>query len=259
MIKLIDLLKESLRWDVVKNIRANYNSSEIDEVIQAAENMGVGNTVLWRTTGTYLTPVKAINNPPRTTFRGSDLGALTILKELGITNPTFVFPNSSPHYMFGNDTYVVILKEPYKMYQSTEIDDVMAYAKQNIYKVDDTNGGYKRTQIGTRTDDEITAMAKEGAKTYRDVTDGNFIDDYREIIVQVEKYWLISPSFFTHPEIVGKFGVQDIKKFDDNTTYGDIIFALKKYKKQQDSYLSWLEKNPQPKKELPFKLPPRNV
>ena len=243
MIKLLPLLLESnIRWDALKKIREDYNPLEVEEAIQAASNMGRNTKVLWRNAGSYPLPVNTINNPPRTTFRGSGLGALTILKELGVTNPTFVFPDSRPHYVFGNYTYVVILKEPYKLYQSTKIDDVMAYAQRNIYKGEEKNGGYLRTQIGTRTEDEIVERAKEGAKTYRDVSDGNLVDNGREIIVQTKKYWLVSPTAFKYPELVGKFGVQDIKEFGDDTTYNDVIFALEKYKKNMDSYRNWLSK-----------------
>jgi hypothetical protein len=243
MIKLMDLLFESnIRWDALKKIRENYNLLEIEEAIQSATDMGKDTKVLWRTTGQYPYPVNAIDNPPRTLFRGSKLGALTILKELGITNPTFVFPNSYPHYMFGNHTYVIIFKKPYKMYQSTEVDDIMAHAQPIIYKTEHKWGGTFRHQIGTRTDKEIIALAKEGAKTYVDVSNGNFIDNNREIIVQTEKYWLLHPMMFQYPELVGKFGVQDIKKFGDDTTYGDIVFALYKYKKNMDSYRDWLSK-----------------
>ena len=215
MIKLNTILKEMAIANALSGDKAKL-ASEVDRVIEAANQMGVNNPVLWRgmmgDKGRSLHKINYITGD-RNRFMGSNLGAATIVKELGIDQPVFAFFENSLVEFFGQPC-VLVLEKPYKMYQSPEVQDIKSYVERNIYKTTHTGGGTLRTQIGSRSDDEIKQIAKEGAATYKELNGKPLVKD-REVIIDVRNYWAIL-------NIEAK-------------TYADVIENLEKYKEYEKS------------------------
>jgi hypothetical protein len=140
----------------------------------------------------------------------------------------FVFLNPKRAQFFGSVT-AVVLKQPYKMYQSKEIDDIMTHAQEAIYKYNDTG----KQQIGTRNEDEIIFMAKEAAKTYKTLNNFGSLSD-NEIIIDAKEYWALHLK--TLVKIGGKYMPVKSENADSIKTYSELINILYKFK----SYLVWM-------------------
>lgn len=215
MIKLSTILREMAIANALSGDEAKLGS-EIDKVIEAAKQMGESNPVLWRgmvgEKGSNLHKINYITGD-REQFRGSTLGATTIIQELGIKHPVFAFFEENLVEFFGYPC-ILVLEKPYKMYQSPEVEDLKSYIEHSIYKVEKRNGGIMRTQIGRRTNDEVVEKAKQGAATYKQLNGKPLIEN-REVIIDVKNYWAIL----------------NIKA----KTYADVVEYLEKYKEYEQS------------------------
>jgi hypothetical protein len=216
VIKLFDLLIEGTINAITSN--AEENKASIDEIIGASKEMGESHPLIYRGINTRFLLTKVGNE--RISFRGGNLGAKTILSVLGVQYPLFGYDDPALVKFFGSPT-IVVLKKPYKIFQSQEVEDIMVYAQREIYKTEKTNGGILRQQTGTRTEDEIIDKAKEGASTYKKIDGSSFIKS-REIVMDAKEYWAVSLQI---KDRGGKFMPQKID------TYGELAYALNSYKK----------------------------
>ena len=181
--------------------------AQIDMVIQAATAMGVQNPVIWRGTG-GIKPV--ISKLPaqysnimyvtgdRQAFRGGTEGAMLLVKKIfkkENVQPVFAKTSRANIQYFGQPA-IVILNKPYTIYQSTEIDDVMVFAKDSV----------------KNNPDNYEAAIQDGADTYNKV-DLTQADPAREIIIDVQNYWLLPDS-----------------KLKDVKTYNDVVDYLNSLK-----------------------------
>lgn len=197
MIKLVDILNEMAvvnAWSGDKGKLAQ----ETDIVIRAAEQIGIDKSVLWRGTkgipskigrSSTLSRVMYITGD-REAFRGGNEGAKLLMQKLKIKQPVFAFFNRDTTKYFG-DPCVVVPQQPYKIYQSEMIDDVMTFGK-NI------------------TDRDL----ESAANTYKNITDSLTAlpgREKNEVIVDTTNYWAIPCG-------------NEIK------TYGDLIKLLNSYK-----------------------------
>jgi hypothetical protein len=217
MIKLIDILNEGIS-NVLTN-ETSENNKAIDEIAQACIQMGASSPLIYRGMRTKFLLSKVDNQ--RISFRGGNLGAKTILSELGVQYPLFGYSDPVLVEFFGIPR-VVVLKQPYKIFQSPEVRDVMAYAQYEIYSDEKTDSGVLRKQTGTRSDEEIIEKAKEGAKTYKEVSSSSIIEN-REIVMDAQEYWTV--SLLSLIDRGGKFMPSSIN------TYGELAKGLEVYKK----------------------------
>ena len=105
------------------------------------------------------------------TGRGVMVSALAAMQKLKIKQPVFAFFNRDATRYFGNPC-VVVPQQPYKIYQSEKIDDVMAFGK-NITNQD----------------------LQSAAGTYKDITDSVTAlpgREIQEVIIDTANYWAIS-------------------------------------------------------------------
>ena len=215
----------------------------IDELIKYCHEMGENSQIIWR-------GIRVGQNYPiyhiihdRDWFRGANIGARTIMKKLGIKTPTFGYIGNMQALtkLFGR-TFAIVLKQPYNIFQSTVVDDVMAWAQPVIYKQTDGKGYTHRQSVGTRTEKEQIEKALEGAKTYKKLSGIKNIDDSRnEIIIDTNEYWVIDVGQIYSQ--AGKFVRQYHKEKqsvsfgrvthleDYFETYGEIIDILTHYRK----------------------------
>lgn len=250
MIKLKEILANESVTPL--DIKTEADLQQVDDIIQLCREMGETSPVLWR-------GIRVKQNYPmyhfvqdRDSFRGGNLGAQTIMKELGIKNPAFAYLGNMQTVtkLFGR-TFAIVLKKPYRLFQSPVVDDVMAWAQTTIYK--DTSGkGYSsRHSIGTRTEKQQVKKALEGAKTFKQLSGLKALDDtHNEVILDTPEYWGIDvDTLYGH---AGKF-VRQIHKekepvafgriihtSDYVENYGEILEILWAYRK----YTAWKLKNP---------------
>lgn len=168
MIRLIDLLAEMAVMSA---------TSEVDEVIQAATDMGLDNPVLWRGVGGIKSPVSKIRpyytkvmriTGDRSAFRGGSSDAKKLIQMIfkkEDIQPVFVKMNRGNVSFFGQPA-IVILEKPYTMYQSSKIDDVMVYAKESPNEL------------------------QSGADTYKPITLKE-ADPVRELVIDAKNYWAL--------------------------------------------------------------------
>lgn len=250
MIKLQDfVMKESIS---PVRIDKETDLETIDNLIKYCYEMGENSQILWR--GIRVAQSHAIYHvvQDRDWFRGANLGAQTIMKKLGIKNPAFGYIGNmqSVTRLFGR-TFVIVLKEPYRIFQSSVVSDVMAWAKPMIYKETNRNGGIHRQSVGTRTEEEQIAKALEGAKTYKQLKDFKNLDKKRnEVIIDTNEYWAVDiGSIFAQ---AGKFArdyskekervsFSRVGKYEDHIEYySEVIDTLTSYRK----FTAWKFKNP---------------
>lgn len=216
MIKLADILKEMAMEPTPK--------TDYDQVIKAANAMGASNPILWRGIKGGKSIVTHVTGD-RENFRGShELGAKIIMQELGIKYPVFCYFEKSLVQLFGTPC-AIILNQPYKIYQSGEVDDVMTYAQRAIYKTTNMSGGTLRQQTGTRSEEEIAKMAKDGAATYAQITNGKPLHKNREVIVDVKDYWALPTDMISRFVDAGD-NIPKTKLPKDYSTYADVIQGL---------------------------------
>lgn len=216
MIKLIDILKEMAISNAWSGDKAKLGE-ETDEVIEAAKKMGESNPVLWRGTKGVKVPGQAKSvvlrimyiTGDRTAFRGSHANAKKVIDSIGVSNPVFAHFDRSLTEFFGTPC-VIVLQEPYKMYQSPDISDIMADTDNWETTVEKSTSGAtsRSSKFKEKTDQEL----ETAAKSYKEI-DGKPLYDSREVIVDVKNYWAIPCG-------------------DEIKTYGDLVELLESYKKK---------------------------
>jgi hypothetical protein len=207
MIRLQDIIKEMAMIDPLRGLNKEKAFQEIDVVIQAATDMGLQNPVIWRGTG-GIKPV--ISKLPaqysnimyvtgdRQAFRGGTEGAMLLVKKIfkkENVQPVFAKTSRANIQYFGQPA-IVILNKPYTIYQSTEIDDIMVFAKDSV----------------KNNPDNYENAIQSGADTYNKV-DLTQADPAREIIIDVQTYWLLPDS-----------------KLKNVNTYSDVVDYLNSLK-----------------------------
>lgn len=217
MIKLTDILKEMAISNVWSGDRTKL-PQETDVVIEAAKKMGLNNPVIWRGTRgvpvpgqkrSQLTYIMHVTPRVQTVFRGGTANARKVLEMIGVKNPVFANFDRALTEFFGTPC-VLVLEQPYKMYQSPEYSDIMADTS-NWQKVEDnsTSRSTSYTNIfKERTEQELQDIAD----TYQEI--GNKpLYELREVIIDVQNYWAIPCDE------------------DENIkTYGDLVNLLESYK-----------------------------
>lgn len=233
MIKLLDFLKEDITYPSLTVAHPEEWFNTVDRIISAAKNMGESNPILWRGVNTKYVIAHVSN--AREHFRGGNLGAKTIMQELGVKYPSFGYFDKALTELFGKPR-IVVLEKPYTLYQSKEVQDVMDYASRDIYKTQTADHGTTRRTVGHRSEEEIIQKAKEGAKTFEKLNNGKPILPHREVVIDAPNYWLLSSGL---QELAGKF----VPKDHEFKTYKDVVDILYKYK----SYKKFQIKNTQEK------------
>jgi hypothetical protein len=197
MIKLANILSEMAIFNAWSGDKSKL-AQETDVVIKAAEQVGIDKSVLWRGTkgipskigrSSALSRIMYITGD-REAFRGGNEGAKLLMQKLKIKQPVFAFFNRDATRYFGNPC-VVVPQQPYKIYQSEKIDDVMTFGK------------------GITNQDLQSA-----ASTYKDITDSVTAlpgREMQEVIIDTANYWAIPCG-------------NEIK------TYGDLVKLLNSYK-----------------------------
>jgi hypothetical protein len=214
MIKLVDILNEMAISNAWSGDKAKLGE-ETDTVIEAAKKMGLDNPVLWRGTKgvklpghkkSVLTRIMHITGD-RTAFRGGHINAKKVLDSIGIKNPIFAHFDRSLTEFFGTPC-VIVLEEPYKMYQSPDISDIMADTDNWETTVEKTSGGAtsRSSKFKEKTEQEL----EDAAGTYKEIS-GKPLYNNREVIADAKNYWAIPCG-------------SEIK------TYGDLVNLLESYK-----------------------------
>jgi len=227
------LIKEELHGIQMDEKRLKF----IDDLILYCLEMGENSKVLWKGIKTNENKVilhvinSVINN--RNEFYNNNLGVKVILKKLNIKNPIFSYLGimRKAATFFGKE-FALILKKPYKFYQSDIVSDISAWSKETIYLTTKVDGGDKTKSIGNRSKIQQIKKAIEGAKTYKSYNNINEIESEKnEIIIDCKEYYAINIDrlFF----ILENFSESnpDIKFTKKINTYSDIIYLLKLYKK----------------------------
>lgn len=201
MIRLQDILNEMAVTNPLLGKTPEDTNSEVLRIIQAATKMGLQNPVLWRGVGgikspmpkakPYLSKIMHITGD-RTAFRGGNPGAIKLIQLLfGKENiqPVFCAMQRNNVKFFGQPA-VIIFQQPYTIYQSTEINDVMVYGKDaDIQKI------------------------QSGVNTYHSVG-LNHLDSTREVLVDAINYWALP-------------GIQDAVTYQDVVDYLKKLFKPK--------------------------------
>ena len=215
MIKLTNILKEMAIRNAWSGETKEEKAAQTDVVIEAAKAMGLNNPVLWRGTrgipgpkGTKstLTRIMYITGD-RAAFRGGHQNAKKVLQLLGIDQPVFAHFDRAMTVFFGTPC-ALVLEQPYKLYQSTEVNDIMADTNNWETTVDINSGGRARSSIfKEKTDQDLQNIAN----TYKEIYGKPKYGDHREVIVDVKNYWAIPCD-------------------DSIKTYGDLVQLLEEYK-----------------------------
>lgn len=218
MIKLVDLLKEmaiSNAWSGDKEKLGE----ETDVVIEAAKRMGEATPILWRGTGGVKVPgqrksvVQRIMRVTgdRQAFRGGHSNAMKVLELLGIKHPVFAHFDRALTEFFGTPC-AIVLEEPYKMYQSSRIDDLMAGTSDWETKYTHTaSGTLGSSQFKQKTEKDL----QDAADTYKQINGKSVYNTEsgspREVLIDAANYWAVPCG-------------SEIK------TYGDLVELLESYK-----------------------------
>jgi len=219
MIKLVTILKEmaiSNAWSGEKEKLG----AETDTVIEAATAMGLDNPVLWRGTRGIKIPgqrtsviqrIMRVTSRENPSFRGGHENAKKILQLLGINQPIFAHFDRALTEFFGTPC-VIVLEQPYTMYQSSKIDDIMAGTSNWETEYTQSNSG---TLGSSKFKEKTEQDLQDAANTYKQI---NSKSEYntesgspREVIIDATNYWAISCG-------------SEIK------TYGDLVQLLESYK-----------------------------
>ena len=201
MIRLKDILTEMAVLNPLLGKSSEDINSEVLRVIQAATKMGLENPVLWRGLGgiksprpkaaPYYSKIMYVTGD-RTAFRGGNPAAIKLIQMIfGKENiqPVFCATQRNNIKFFGQPA-VVIFQQPYTIYQSAEIDDIMVYGKDaDIQKI------------------------QSGVKTYQSIK-LNQLDSTREVIVDSTNYWALP-------------GIRDAVTYHDVVDYLKKLFKPK--------------------------------
>jgi hypothetical protein len=239
MIKLIDILKEAIsgglplddngKIDLVQAI------PELEKINSYIKEMGLSNDVIYRESKfkrEYI--INKLSTGDRDKYRGIRLGSKTVLDTLNIKDPVFAsfFKGIG---IFG-DSFIIILKQPYKIYQSPEVNDLAVSTNPIQYSPFKNN---QRSQTGTLSTEEEIAKGKELAKTYKQLKDIKPLPgaDINEIIIDTSEYYMIKPGVLIN--LAGKHSGYQVKDAHNIKTYGQVYDIMTKL----ISYWKWAYKN----------------
>ena len=242
MIKLIDILKEALysgltvgdngKIDLEKSI------TDLEQLNQYIKELGSNTPLIFRE-AKYKQHhiINKLTTGDRDKYRGMTLGGKTVLEELGVEDPVFATFKKGVG-IFGNN-YVVILKNPYKIYQSDKVFDLAVDTNPVQYKETNTGGGTVRQQTGTLTKEEEIAKGKELAKTYKVSTDIKPLPGKEgwEIIIDTPEYYMVNPGVLIN--LAGKHSGYQVKDAGKIQTYGQLSELMNKL----IGYWKWTLKN----------------
>ena len=226
-------IKDDGRIDLEKAI------PELEQITSYIKDMGSSSSIIYREAKLKQHHViNKLTTGDRDRYRGITLGAKTVLDELGIKDP--VFATFAKGVGIFGDSYIVILKNPYKIFQSDEVFDLAVDTNPVQYKGKDLpGGGYRRSQTGTLTKEEEIAKGKELAKTYKVATDIKPLPGKEgwEILIDTPEYFLINIRVIIN--LSGKHSGYQVKDADKITTYGQLHELMSKL----ISYWKWSLKN----------------
>jgi len=218
MIKLVNILKEMAISNAWSGDRAKL-PQETDVVIEAAKQMGLNNPIIWRGTKGVKVPGQKrsvltyiMHVTPRATvvFRGGTANARKVLEMIGVKNPAFAHFDRALTEFFGTPC-ALVLEQPYTMYQSSEIKDIMAdTGNWETTEDSDTNNGGRGTSRTSRFKEKTEQDLQNIANTYQKI-DSKPLYESREVIIDVQNYWAVPCG-------------------DEIKTYGDLVNLLESYK-----------------------------
>ena len=211
---------------------------ELEQINTYIKEMGSSSPVIYREAKLKQHHViNKLTTGDRDKYRGMTLGARTILDELRIKDPVFATFKKGVGIFGGS--YIVILKNPYKIYQSDKVFDLAVDTNPVQYKETNKNGSLTRTQTGTLTKEEEVAKGKELAKTYKVATDIKPLPGKEgwEILIDTPEYYLINIGVIIN--LSGKHSGYQVKDADKITTYGQLSELMSKL----INYWKWTLKN----------------
>ena len=211
---------------------------ELEQINSYIKEMGSSSPIIYREARLkQLHVIKKLTNGYRDKYRGITLGAKTILDELGIKDP--VFATFSKGVGIFGESYIVILKNPYKIYQSDKVFDLAVDTNPVQYKETNIDGGLTRRQTGTLTPEEEVAKGKKLAKTYKETTDIKPLPGKEgwEILIDTPEYYLINIGVIIN--LAGKHSGYQVKDASKIQTYGQLNELMSKL----INYWKWSLKN----------------
>ena len=211
---------------------------ELEQINSYIKEMGSSSPVIYREAKLKQHHViNKLTTGDRDKYRGITLGAKTVLDELGIKDP--VFATFSKGVGIFGESYIVILKNPYKIYQSDKVFDLAVDTNPVQYKETNIDGGLTRTQTGTLTPEEEVAKGKKLAKTYKETTDIKPLPGKEgwEILIDTPEYYLINIGVIIN--LAGKHSGYQVKDASKIQTYGQLNELMSKL----ISYWKWSLKN----------------
>jgi hypothetical protein len=225
-------MKDDGRIDLEKAI------PELEQINSYIKEMGSSSPVIYREAKLKQHHViNKLTTGDRDKYRGITLGAKTILDELGIKDP--VFATFSKGVGIFGESYIVILKNPYKIYQSDKVFDLAVDTNPVQYKETNIDGGLTRRQTGTLTPEEEVAKGKKLAKTYKETTDIKPLPGKEgwEILIDTPEYYLINIGVIIN--LAGKHSGYQVKDASKIQTYGQLNELMSKL----INYWKWSLKN----------------
>jgi hypothetical protein len=211
---------------------------ELEQINSYIKEMGSSSPVIYREAKLKQHHViNKLTTGDRDKYRGITLGAKTILDELGIKDP--VFATFSKGVGIFGESYIVILKNPYKIYQSDKVFDLAVDTNPVQYKETNIDGGLTRRQTGTLTPEEEVAKGKKLAKTYKETTDIKPLPGKEgwEILIDTPEYYLINIGVIIN--LAGKHSGYQVKDASKIQTYGQLHELMSKL----INYWKWSLKN----------------
>jgi hypothetical protein len=211
---------------------------ELEQINSYIKEMGSSSPVIYREAKLKQHHViNKLTTGDRDKYRGITLGAKTILDELGIKDP--VFATFSKGVGIFGESYIVILKNPYKIYQSDKVFDLAVDTNPVQYKETNIDGGLTRRQTGTLTPEEEVAKGKKLAKTYKETTDIKPLPGKEgwEILIDTPEYYLINIGVIIN--LAGKHSGYQVKDASKIQTYGQLNELMSKL----INYWKWSLKN----------------
>jgi hypothetical protein len=211
---------------------------ELEQINTYIKEMGSSSPVIYREAKLKQHHViNKLTTGDRDKYRGITLGARTVLDELGIKDPVFATFRKGVGIFGGS--YIVILKNPYKIYQSDKVFDLAVDTNPVQYKETNIDGGLTRSQTGILTKEEEIAKGKDLAKTYKVATDIKPLPGKEnwEILIDTPEYYLINIGVIIN--LSGKHSGYQVKDADKITTYGQLSELMSKL----INYWKWTLKN----------------
>jgi hypothetical protein len=148
----------------------------------------------------------------------------TIMADLGIKHPLFASFSDYIAKFFGH-VFICVPQKPFKVWQSTEVDDLGVLNDKIEYNIKEIGGVVIKSESDKNSVEYQIQKAHEYAKTYKNtlarVTDG-------EIIIDASSYWLIDLPLLI--KRAGKYAPPGPYK-----TYSDLIGLVESFEK----FMAW--------------------